>query len=119
MADHAGAPVGIEFTETMRGYFSTDVQDDYKRGFERGKREASPLEFTVTVTADDFNKLVEAPEHEARINGTVSAPALSPTPLRVRDGRFQLLVKAPERTATRRMTYGMPLTADDGRSDCL
>ncbi|MGE3819314.1 MAG: hypothetical protein AB7I30_07750, partial [Isosphaeraceae bacterium] len=116
MATQTGTPIGIEFTETMRGFFSTKVKDDYQRGFDRGQQEGTPLEFTVTVTADDYQRLVDAPEHEARINGAVTAPALSDTPLRVRDGRFQLLVKDPETTSTRRMTYAMPLTADDGRS---
>ncbi len=47
--------------------------------------------------------------------GTVTAPALSPRPLTVNNGKFNLFVVDPSEPATRRMWYKMPLTADDGR----
>ena len=106
---------GVQFTETMRGFASTSELDDYAAGFERGKADDSPLEFTVTVKADDVDRLVDDREHEAELTGTVTAPALSPTPLKVEGGRFNLLVRDEEHAAARQMLYSMPLVADDGR----
>ena len=104
---------GVQFTETMRGFASTSAIDDYAEGFERGKADDSP-EFTVTVTADDVDRLVGEREHEARLEGTVTAPALSPTPLTVENGLVHLCRDA-EHAASRQMLYAMPLVADDGR----
>ena len=106
---------GVQFTETMRGFASTSAVDDFAAGFDRGKADDSPLEFTVTVTADDVDRLVDDREHEAELTGTVTAPALSPTPLKVEGGRFNLLVRDEEHAAARQMLYSMPLVADDGR----
>ena len=50
----------------------------------------------------------------ARMEGTVTAPALSPTPLKVEGGRFNLLTRDAEHAAARQMLYAMPLVADDG-----
>ena len=106
---------GVQFTETMRGFASTSAIGDYAEGFEQGKADDSPLEFTVTVIADDVDRLVGEREHEARMEGTVTAPALSPTPLTVEDGRFNLLTRDAEHAGARQMLYAMPLVADDGR----
>lgn len=111
----AGGP-GIEFTETMRGFASTAVTDDYRAARERGERDGSRFEFTVTVSAPNIDRLIADPAHEALLRGTVTAPALSPTPLRVENGRFHLLVRDADRPGTRKMTYEMPLVADDGRT---
>jgi cholesterol oxidase len=115
-AETAAAPkVGITFTETMSGYFSAAVKDDYQRGADRGKAENSPFTFTLTIVAEDLDKMVTDPAHEARMVGSVVAPALSPRPLTVNEGRFQLFVVDPDQPATRRMWYRLPLNADDGR----
>jgi len=58
---------------------------------------------------------ISDPQHEARMIGTVTAPALSPHPLTVNNGKFNLFVVDPSEPATRRMWYKMPLTAEDGR----
>ncbi|MBF4769582.1 hypothetical protein ISU10_17585 [Nocardioides agariphilus] len=106
---------GVQFTETMRGFASTSALEDYSEGFERGRADDSPLEFTVTVKADDVDRLVDEREHEAELTGTVTAPALSPTPMRVEGGRFNLLVRDAEHAGERQMVYSMPMVADDGR----
>lgn len=106
---------GIEFTETMRGFASVNVSDDYERGRAQGEREGSKFEFTVTVTAPDIDRMIANPAHEALLSGTVFAPAISPAPLRVESGRFNLLVRDADRPGTRKMIYHMPMVADDGR----
>ena len=107
---------GIEFTETMRGFASTKVTDDYRAGRELGERDGSKFEFTVTVTAPDIDRLIADPAHEALLRGTITAPMLSATPLRVEAGRFNLLVRDADTPGTRKMVYDMPAVADDGRT---
>lgn len=114
-ADSGERKVGVQFTETMRGFFSlgdTDFEDAARQGRERGSR----LEFTVTVSSDDLETMLRSPEHKADLYGTVTAPALSDEPLSVTNGTFGLLTVDPDEVRARRMTYHMPLRAPDGRS---
>ena len=106
--------VGVQFTETMRGFFSTQVQDDYARAEQRGEADDLRLEFTLTVTADDLDKLITDEKHPGRMVGTVTAPALSPKPLTVTDGEFALFTVDPDQINARKMGYRMKLTAEDG-----
>lgn len=106
--------VGIEFTETMSGHFSTSVKDDYQRGAKQGEKENSPFTFTLTIVSEDVEATISDPQHQAHMMGTVIAPTLSPRPLTVNEGKFSLFVVDPTEPATRRMWYKMPLTADDG-----
>src|SRR3954463_6309299 len=106
---------GIRFTETMRGHVSTAVLDDYARAEARGQHDGTPLEFTVTVSSDDLDAMLANPAHTARIDGTISCPALSPQPLQVDGGEFHLLVKDPSRVNARQMTYRMTGAAADGK----
>jgi cholesterol oxidase len=107
---------GIEFTETMRGFVSTKITDDYRAGHDQGKHDGSLFEFTVTVTAPPIARLIKNPQHDALLRGSVNAPALSATPLRVEAGRFNLLVRDADQTGVRKMVYEMPMVADDGRT---
>ncbi|MCA9049231.1 MAG: hypothetical protein KDA89_10915 [Planctomycetaceae bacterium] len=108
--------IGIEFTETMRGYLSLNEHENYERGHDRGCDDGSPFEFTVTVSADNLDRFFDDPAHQAALSGTVTAPALSDEPLQVNGGSFHLFQQDPERVMTRRMNYHMPLKAADGRS---
>ncbi|MDF2387886.1 GMC family oxidoreductase [Nostoc ellipsosporum NOK] len=106
--------VGIQFTETMRGYFSTQVQDDYKRGVEQGKKDNTPLQFTLTIVADDLEQLLNEPEHAAKIVGTVTAPSLAKEPLTVTNGEFNLFVVEQGQAKSRQMRYQMHMTTKAG-----
>lgn len=107
--------LGIQFTETMRGYFSTAVKDDYEKAYEVGREADSAFSFTVSVVSDDLDAMLESERHAARMVGSVSAPALSPHPLTVTQGNFNLFVRTPEDPAARRMRYRMRLTAAEGK----
>ncbi|MGH9377029.1 MAG: GMC oxidoreductase [Terriglobia bacterium] len=111
----APTKAGIEFTETMTGYFSTQVKDDYQRGADAGKAGNSPFTFTLTIVSEDLEEMLTNPQHAARMVGTVVAPALSPLPLTITGGTFNLFEVDPAQPATRRMWYRMPLNADNGR----
>ena len=112
----AAEPVGVEFTETMKGFVSTAVTADgaYEEGYQRGKQAGGAFEFMLTIAARDAERFVSEPEHRARMVGTVRAPALSTEPMAVSSGEFQLFPEDPERPAARRMVYRMKLTARDG-----
>ncbi|TFI53374.1 GMC family oxidoreductase [Mastigocladus laminosus UU774] len=110
------AKVGIQFTEKMRGFFSTKIKDDYQKAAQQGKKDASPLEFTVTVIADDLELLLNDPQHPAKILGTVTAPVISSDPLTVTKGDFNLFIEAEDHPQTRKMCYGMYMTAENGQT---
>ncbi|WP_392481097.1 GMC family oxidoreductase N-terminal domain-containing protein [Nostoc sp. C110] len=108
--------VGIQFTETMRGYFSTAVKDDnYQPAFWQGKQDNSPLEFTVTVIADDLDKLLNDPEHLGKIVGIVKAPVLSPEALTVNNSDFNLFVVQQGQQKTRQMRYRLHMMTQSGQ----
>ncbi|HIK03881.1 MAG TPA: GMC family oxidoreductase [Trichormus sp. M33_DOE_039] len=108
--------VGIQFTETMRGYFSTAIKDnDYQRAFQQGKQDNSPLEFTVTVIADDLDKLLNDPEHPGKIVGIVKAPNLSPEALTVTNSDFNLFVVQQGQENTRQMRYRLHMMTQSGQ----
>ncbi|MEO5814554.1 MAG: alpha/beta fold hydrolase [Gemmatimonadaceae bacterium] len=113
-ATTGGGP-GIEFTETMRGFASTKVTDDYHAAREQGERDGTKFEFTMTVIARNIDRLIANPAHEAVLRGTIDAPMFSATPLRVDAGRFNLLVRDPDRPGTRKMVYDMPAVSAEGR----
>jgi choline dehydrogenase-like flavoprotein len=131
-APAAPGTVGLRFTETMRGFFSTQVTDaDYARGAALGREDGSTMAFVVSLIADDLATLVDAPEHRARILGTVVAPALSARPMMVTEGEFDLFgdpapAQAGERAALvdpvglhprreRHMRYRMPVRSAEGK----
>jgi len=114
MAEQTSDGPGIEFTETMRGFASTTVTDDYAGAEAQGRTDGSPLEFTVTVRTTNLERMIQDPAHEATLEGTVTAPALAPDPLTVEGGSFHLLVRDPDDPRTRKMIYHMPLVSQAG-----
>lgn len=112
----AATRIGIRFTETMRGSFSTKVLDDFERAEEQGARDSSPFEFTLTIASDDLDRMLSDESHQARMIGSVTAPALSSNPLTATDGIFNLFVKDPDQVNTRRMRYRMKMASEEGRA---
>src|SRR5262245_1017445 len=106
-------PAGIMFTETMRGHVSMSGVDDYAAAEARGIADGTTFEFTVTVTSDNLDDMLKNPDHQARIDGSISCPSLSAGPLQVTNGIFKLLVHDPSRVNARLMTYVMIGVAGD------
>ena len=106
--------VGIRFTETMRGHWSRTVLDDYRRAEDDGKQKKQKLEFTVTVSSADLDAMLRDPTHPARLDGTITCPDLSPQPIAVTNGSFNLLSTDPTRVNARQMIYRMTGRAADG-----
>ncbi len=108
--------VGVEFTETMRGFMTKGVDDDnYQKGFDDGKLNNNPLEFTLTIMSNDVYTMIEDPGHIAGIVGTVSAPLLSAEPLTALEGEFNLFVNDPNNVDTKLMKYNMKLYSEEGQ----
>ena len=112
------APVktGLRFSETMKGFFSTKVTDDYQKGSAQGQSDHSSFQFILTIISDDVNDLLANPDHPARMVGIATAPALSSKPLTVTGGQFQLLVTDPTQVATQLMIYKMNLVSEEGKT---
>jgi cholesterol oxidase len=110
--------LGIEFTETMKGHVSVNEREDYAEGARRGRVEGSPFEFTLTIVSDDLEGMLADPAHQARMVGTVIAPALSHDPIAVTGGVFHLFSDDPEIVGVKNMRYRMTLTTEEGRH-CL
>lgn len=108
--------VGVEFTETMRGFFSTDIKSGkFEDGYEKGKDQDSPIEFTLTISSSDVYDMIQNPNHTARMIGTVKAPRLSSKPLSVLNGTFNLFVDDPSNVNTKLMKYSMVLNSEEGQ----
>jgi cholesterol oxidase len=110
----AAAAAGIEFTETMKGFWMEGATD-YAAGALRGETAGNSFEFILTIRGDDVNRMLSEPGHEARMAGTVLAPKLSASPLSVQGGLFQLFVVNPDEVETRNMRYRMTLVSEEGK----
>ena len=108
--------IGIRFTETMKGYFSTEVKDDFQKAYDQGKADDSNFKFILTIQSNDIEHMIKDDQHPARMVGSVIAPALSDEPLTVTDGHFNLFVDHPTESGTKKMKYRMKLTAETGDS---
>jgi cholesterol oxidase len=113
--------LGIAFTETMTGFFSTAFRQPagtdlprYEEAYRKGEDDNSPMGFTVTVSSNDLDQLIINPEHPATIVGTLNAPALSAQALTVTHGVFNLFEVFPDQVGVRHMNYNMRLCAEDG-----
>lgn len=106
---------GLQFTEKMTGYFSMNEKTDYQKAEQIGEKDNSPFGFTLTIISDDVEEMLNNPKHAAEMYGTVQAPALSPEPLTVSDGVFNLFIEDPNQVDTRIMGYRMKLHTEEGR----
>ncbi len=108
-------PAGIEFTERMSGFISQAVSLPYETAARRGKEEETPFAFTVTVLIDDIDRFTKDNDHRGRIVGSVDCPFLSPEPLEIFDGAFNLMWEDEGGVETKRFDYRFSLGARDGQ----
>jgi cholesterol oxidase len=127
--------LGVQFTETMRGYWSTRSQESQswqaakngdslsesavinqcRQAAQQGRRDQSKFGFTVTIGAEDLDAALADPGRKFALVGTAQTPTLSPKPLTLTQGEFELLSKDPEQIGIRQMRYRARMTSDDGR----
>ncbi len=114
--DSAGAtPTGLRFSERMSGWFQPG-EDDYQKGADEGREAGSSCEFVVTVVSHDLSILLDGEAHQAQIVGTVRAPRLSPNPLLIQKGIFNLFTRDPSVPDGRLMRYRMQIVSEEGRT---
>lgn len=108
------SPAGVEFTERMQGYISPAVNMPHETAARRGKDADAPFSFTVTVLIDDIDRFMRDKQHPGRIIGSVDCPSLSPEPLEIYDGAFNLMRVDTGAVETKRFDYRFSLAARDG-----
>ncbi|GAB3654172.1 hypothetical protein GCM10028791_24670 [Echinicola sediminis] len=106
---------GIQFTETMRGYFSIGETGDYEKAYAHGEASNSPFEFTLTIVSMDVDTFVKDKNHLAGLLGTMKAPALSEKPLIALNGSFNLFINDPSDKERKKMLYQAVLMDQDGK----
>ncbi|WP_158800554.1 GMC family oxidoreductase N-terminal domain-containing protein [Pedobacter sp. L105] len=106
----------VQFTETMKGFFSTAEKNDFQKGYETGEQHCSPILFTLTIETESIDKFANDPQHPGYMSGTVIAPALSDYPLTISNGLFNLFVKDEDNPEHLKMKYNMQLNTYDGKS---
>lgn len=121
-APEAAAPaprigaVSVRFTEEMKGYVDFD-ETSYDSAYAAGKAARRKLMFHLTITADDVERFIADPLHEATVSGWVRCDALGGR-RPVEGGHFNLFVDQPGDGPHKRMYYrlyfrdgpGHPLT---------
>ncbi len=107
----------LEFTERMSGHgldFNFKQQEiNYPLGvlnFTTAEQSpsAEEVEFTLTIQISDVPEFIDSSDKEASVTGTITIPSLSPTPISITSGFFNLFVpptSSIERTVAKEMHY--------------
>lgn len=108
-------PLGLEFTERMRGFVTRSVTDAHSeaayRDAERvAQAEQGTLEVRLTVLIDDVRRFIDSKEHSAPCEGYVDSPLFGPRVL-VERGTFNLYF-VDEVARTKRMQYRLEFTSE-------
>ena len=112
-AAEAAVP-SLEFTEVMRGFWTPNSALDFAEAAKEGKTDDRAISFALTVHAADARSMIANPPHAAMLFGTVTAPSLSPEPLTVTQGDFNLFHDYAGAVEERRMRYRMVLRSPGG-----
>jgi cholesterol oxidase len=111
--------LGVRFSESMSGYFSTAVTDDgddaYRRGSDQGRADGSPFQFILTIISDDLERTIADVNYVSPMLGSVLAPALSTQALTVTEGQFNYFLLDRDRVETKRMQYKMKISSVEGK----
>jgi cholesterol oxidase len=106
----------LSFSERLSGFVSLRVDHgDFREAYERGRDDAAVVELRLTIDYDDVQAVLDAPNREASISGTMLAPELSSHRLTITDGSFSLLDQDPSQAEAWRMRYRINLVAEDAR----
>jgi cholesterol oxidase len=110
-------PIGLHFTEEMKGHFTEGIQGDtlvdYKDGERRGRDTENPLRVWLWIAIDNLDLFLYQPDHEAAVSGYVDYPGLGGKRI-VERGRFNLFVADPQ-TQMKQMRYSLQCRGSDGQ----
>lgn len=123
----AGFSPGLSFTERMSGFFSEQTLPHRETSlacitnpfaiaskYGEANKEQGAMTAEFTVATDNLYTMLDDSAHQTTLTGTVTCLALSPHPMTVTDGSFQLLVVDSDRVETWTMIYCMELQKNDG-----
>ncbi len=103
------APTSLEFTEEMKG-FITVGETDYDRGLRTGQANGTGAMVHLTIKADDVNRFITFPQHEASAIGYFKCDAFGGE-RPVLQGVFNLLIDNQE--PDRKLMYYRLFFTDD------
>lgn len=106
---------GLLFSERMAGKFARNPSFASLLLSASNVTVAEDFEFTVTIQSHDLNEMLADEEHPADLGGTVTAPTLSPEPLTMTGGIFNLFVIDPGVPESRLMLYQFKMHDVAGR----
>lgn len=104
----------VRFTETMHGWVSPSLGARHEEAAAAGRAQGTPATFILTVVTPDVDAMVASEHKRNRAYGCVLLPALSPLPLAVGNGHFDLFVDADPSGRIFHMRYALSLQAEDG-----
>jgi cholesterol oxidase len=110
-------PVGIAFTETMKGYVAKgwNPPDAYLGAEGAGQAVDSRMDFTLTITLPDLDAFLASQEHAGIAKGVVHVNGFTPAEgAPVSAGVFNLFVSG-DGADRRRMLYALPFLGSDGQ----
>jgi cholesterol oxidase len=114
-------PVGLHFTEEMKGYFTAGIQgdrlEDYREGERQGRDSGNRLRVWLWIAVENLERFLNTPEHEALVSGYVDYAPLGGK-RSIERGRFNLFVAAPQ-PHTKNMRYSLQFTGSDGHAYLL
>jgi cholesterol oxidase len=110
-------PIGLHFTEEMKGHFTEGVQGDmladYKDGERWGREAENPLRVWLWIAIENLDLFLAQPEHEAVASGYVDYSGLGGKRV-IEQGRFNLFVADPQ-TRMKRVRYSLRFRGGDGQ----
>ncbi len=115
------APVGLSFTETMKGFIALSFSpaDDFVAAERAAQRDKSLADFTLTITIGDLDRFLEDESHPALARGMVHVAGLTGDDgAAVTNGLFNLFVPDGH-FYERRMLYALPFVGSDGKKYLL
>jgi cholesterol oxidase len=109
-------PIGLEFTEEMKGHVTRGVRGDDEADFLAGEscgRDAGEtLNVWLWIAIDDLERFVNDPAHQAAVKGDIDYAAIGGKRT-IERGYFNLFVADPA-AHTKRMRYALQCTGSDG-----
>lgn len=108
------APIGMHFTETMRGFITNAVHCSYEDAERRGQFTKTTCSFTLTAYHGDMQEFLTGHHHRVQLSGFLTATSLSREPLRVVRGSMELFQAADEDPRTQYFDYHLDLESVDG-----
>jgi cholesterol oxidase len=95
---------GIRYAERLRGWLQPDGQ------------EPTPLQMVLHISAEDVEKLLTKPEHQAQVVGVATTPELETKRWMISEGTLNVLIEDKTQVDTTLLVYQLRLTAPNGEA---